>query len=155
MSKKGIKPKAKKTTNKAVKTTNQSKTLKNLLVTLCVFAILAVPVYAFMQKSKIEHDLSVVGNGTPTVVQVHDQGCRLCQRLKSNLGDVKGDFKDKIQFKTADINKKSGRDFARKYNVPHVTLLFFNKEGTRVNSTQGVISSAEIKTNLENLVSRR
>ncbi|MEH6457507.1 MAG: thioredoxin domain-containing protein, partial [Cocleimonas sp.] len=119
------------------------------------FSVIAVPVYAYMQNSKVEHDLSVIGNGTATVVQVHDPGCRLCNRLKSNLGEVKGEFKDKIQFKTANILKPKGRVFASKHNVPHVTLLFFDKKGQRVNTMEGVSSSDDIKSSLQRLSKRR
>lgn len=140
---------------KAPKPFNYKKTFKRLFIALCFFTVIAIPVYAYMQNSKVEHDLSVVGNGTPAVVQIHDPGCRLCNRLKSNLGDVKGEFKDKIQFKTANILKKKGRDFAAKYQVPHVTLLFFDKKGKRVDTLQGVSSSEDIKSSLDKLVRRR
>ena len=134
---------------------NFSKVFKRVFITLCFFSVVAVPVYAYMQNSKIEHDLSVVGNGKPTVVQIHDPGCRLCDQLKSNLGKVKGEFKGKIQFKTANIIKRNGKIFASKHNVPHVTLLFFDKKGNRVNTMQGVSSSDDIKYNLEKLSKRR
>ena len=128
---------------------------KTLFTALCFLAVIAVPVYAYMQNSKVEHDLSVVGNGTATVVQIHDPGCRLCNRLKSNLGEVKGDFKEEIQFKTANILKQAGKDFAKKYQVPHVTLLFFNKKGDRVDTMQGVSSAEDIRSSLERLAKRR
>ena len=141
--------------NKATKTYNYSKTLKRIFITLCFLSIIVVPVYAYIQNSKVEYDLSVVGNGKPTVVQIHDPGCRLCNRLKSNLGEVKGEFKDNIQFKTANILKPKGRVFASKHNVPHVTLLFFDKKGQRVNTMEGVSSSDDIKSSLQNLSTLR
>lgn len=141
--------------SKPAKTFNYLKSLKQSFITLCFLSVIAVPVYAYMQNSKVEHDLSVVGNGTATVVQIHDPGCRLCNRLKSNLAEVKGEFKEKIQFKTANILKQEGKSFAKKYNVPHVTLLFFNKQGKRVDTLQGVSSVDEIKSSLERLAQRR
>jgi len=145
---------------KAVKTTkaksfNVFQALKKALVVFCFLGIIAVPVYAYMQNAKVEHDLSVIGNGLATVVQVHDPGCRLCNRLKSNLTKVKGEFEEKIQFKTANILKQKGRDFAKKYDVPHVTLVFFNKKGKRVDSIQGVTSSDQIKMRLQQLSRNR
>ena len=141
--------------NKTTKTYNYSKTLKRIFITLCFLSIIVVPVYAYIQNSKVEYDLSVVGNGKPTVVQIHDPGCRLCNQLKSNLSEVKDEFKEKIQFKTANIVKREGRRFASKYNVPHVTLLFFDKKGQRVNTIQGVSSSVDIKSSLQNLSNLR
>lgn len=140
---------------KSPKPFNYKKTFTRLFTALCFLAVIAVPVYAYMQNSKVEHDLSVVGNGTATVVQIHDPGCRLCNQLKSNLGDVKDEYTDKVQFKTANILKQKGKNFAAKYQVPHVTLLFFDKKGTRVDTLQGVSSSADIKSSLDRLVRRR
>ena len=138
--------------NKKSTSINFSQIFKKALIALCFLGIIAVPVYAYMQNSKVEHDLSVIGNGTATVVQIHDPGCRLCNRLKSNLAKVKGDYMDKVQFKTANILKQKGKNFAKKHDVPHVTLLFFNKQGQRVETMQGVSSSDEIKRNLDSLV---
>lgn len=156
MSVKGKKPTKKKSKNKTHSSASFdfSKMFRKIFVTLCFLSVIAVPVYAYMQNSKVEHDLSVVGNGLPTVVQIHDPGCRLCNRLKSNLAKVKGDYRDKIQFKTANILKQKGKDFAAKHNVPHVTLLFFDKKGEHVNTMQGVSSSVDIEANLQQLSNR-
>jgi thioredoxin-like negative regulator of GroEL len=120
------------------------------------FAILIVGSFLiYSDHKKAEYDLSVIGNGTATVVQVHDHNCRLCRQLKSNLDSVKGEFKDKIQFKTANILANKGASFASKHQVPHVTLLFFNKKGQRVNMLQGVTPKGEIQIALQALAKRR
>ncbi len=141
-------------TGKSNKSTsvNVAQLFKNVLIAFCFLGVIAVPVYAYMQNSKVEHDLSVIGNGTPTVVQIHDPGCRLCNRLKNNLGKVKGDYLDRVQFKTANILKNKGKSFAKKYDVPHVTLLFFDKQGKRVDTMRGVSSSDQIKRSLDSLI---
>jgi len=136
---------------KSPKPLNYAKIVKRFLITLFFLGIIAVPVIAYVQQSKIEHDLSVIGNGTPTVVQIHDTSCQLCRQLKSNLGKVKGEFKDDIQFKTANIKTHKGKRFTTKYNVPHVTLLFFDKQGKRVDTLQGVSTPDEIKSVLQEL----
>ena len=101
--------------------------------------------------SKEEQDLSVIGNGKPTVVQIHDPGCQLCNRLKHNLDAVKGGFIDTIQFKTAMIVKSERRKLAHQHQVQHVTLLFFDKRDRRVHTLQGVSSQAEIRNGLADL----
>ena len=108
------------------------------LVLACVAII--VSGYLFVtgeNKSRIEHDLSVIGNGKSTVVQIHDPGCQLCRRLKTNVDAVRPDFEE-IQFKIANIKTSKGAEFAKKYNVPHVTLLIFNRNGRHVNTIRGV-----------------
>jgi thioredoxin-like negative regulator of GroEL len=108
---------------------NYAKIVKRCLITLCFLGVIAVPVIAYAQQSEIEHDLSALGKGTPTVVQIHDPNCQLCQQLKSNIGKLKGEFKDDIQFKTANIMTKKGKCFANKHNIPHVTYCFLmNRE---------------------------
>ncbi len=115
-----------------------------------VFIIVSFSIYSHIQKK--HYDLSVIGNGTPTVVQIHDPNCQLCRQLKSNLDSVKGNFTDQVQFKIANIGAAKGKAFASKHNVPHVTLLFFNEKGRRVNMLQGVTPKSEIKTALSQLV---
>lgn len=95
-------------------------------------------------KSRIEHDLSVIGNGTATVVQIHDPACQLCRRLQAAVNVVRPDFEEKVQFKTANIKTNKGAEFAKKHNVPHVTLLIFNKNGRRINTLSGVLPAEQI-----------
>ncbi len=102
-------------------------------------------------QSRFEHDLSVIGNGKATVVQIHDPGCQLCRRLQANINQVKPDFQDNIQFKTANIKTSKGAEFAAKYNVPHVTLLIFNKNGRHINTLRGVQQKEQIAQVLSNL----
>ena len=100
-------------------------------------------------------DLSVIGNGTPTVVQVHDTGCSLCRELRSNTESAYKDFEDKFQYRIADIGISSGRRLQRKYNVPHVTLLFFDRDGRLQRNINGVKSADEIRQEFESFLKRR
>ena len=136
------------------KTVNWARLAKKAAIAFAVIGIIFTSFYAYSNKIKIEHDLSVVGNGSPTVVQIHDPGCQYCNQLKKNLGKVKGDFKETVQFKTANIKTKKGRAFADRYRVPHVTLLFFDGRGNQVNMIQGVTPSEDIRVALDALASR-
>jgi thioredoxin-like negative regulator of GroEL len=122
-------------------------------VVLCALIVGTFLIYS--NNNKIQYDLSVIGNGTPTVVQIHDHNCQLCRQLKSNLDNVKKDYAEDIQFKTANILAKKGASFAQQYQVAHVTLLFFNKQGQRVDTLQGVSSKEDIRTALERLTKQR
>jgi thioredoxin-related protein len=131
---------------------NYSKLIKNLLITCCFLAVIAVPIVFYSENLRAEHDLSVIGNGIPTIVQIHDPGCQLCQQLKRNVDSLKGDYKDKVNFKTANIKTTKGRRFAQQYGVPHVTLLFFNEKGLHINTLEGVTSSQRIKNAVDRLL---
>jgi thioredoxin-related protein len=131
------------------KTFNWKKLTNRSLITFSFIAVISIPLYFFSNQSKIEHDLSVVGNGRiATVVQIHDPNCQLCNQLKRNVASVQKEFRDKIQFRIANIKTVKGKRFADKYNVPHVTLLFFDKKGNRTNTMQGVSSSKDIHQSL-------
>ncbi len=39
---------------------------------------------AFKYNYNISHDLSVIGKGVPTIVQIHDPNCPLCNQLRRN-----------------------------------------------------------------------
>jgi hypothetical protein len=128
------------------KTFNWKKLTRRSLILLCFAAVLAIPLYFFSHQSKIEHDLASIGDGRiATVVQIYDFNCQLCSQLERNVLAVHADFKDKVQFKLANINTTKGRRFANKHNVPHVTLLFFDKKGNRTNTMQGVSSPENIE----------
>ena len=138
----------------AAKTVNWRKWIKSGTIALGFIGAIVASLMAYSHKLKIEHDLSVIGNGKATVVQIHDPNCPSCRRLKSNLDSVKGEFKEEVQFKTANISTRKGRRFAAQHNVPHVTLLFFNESGRHVNTLQGVTPEEEIRIAL-NRLSRR
>ena len=94
--------------NKAKKTRQKSaqrwkKLLQKSAFYIALLSIVIGSIWLYLSLNKTHYDLSVIGNGTPTVVQIHDQNCRLCRQLKTNLDSVKSDFKEDIQFKTANI----------------------------------------------------
>ncbi len=99
-------------------------------------------------------DLSVIGNGMPTVVQVHDPGCKLCQALKANTTVALGDFDDSIQYRIVEINTPAGRAFASKHNVRHVTLVTFTGSGRVVDKLQGVKEPEELTPYFDRLAKR-
>jgi len=99
-------------------------------------------------------DLSVIGNGVPTVVQVHDPGCKLCTALKASTTRALGEFDDRIQYRIAEIGSAKGRAFAAKHNVQHVTLVTFTGSGQVVNTLHGVREADELSPYFERLVKR-
>lgn len=86
-----------------------------------------------------EHDLSVLGDGRPTVVQVHDPNCALCRSLqKETRAALKGFEDGALRYLIANINTPDGQALASKHLVPHVTLLLFDGDGTLRDVIRGV-----------------
>lgn len=76
------------------------------------------------------HDLSVIGNGIPTVVQIHDPQCPICRALQKETLRAAGAFDDgALQVRVANIRSTEGRALADRHGVPHVTLLLFDGQG--------------------------
>ena len=76
------------------------------------------------------HDLSVIGNGIPSVVQIHDPHCPVCRALQREMLRAASDFDEGIlQARVASIRTGEGKALADRYRVPHVTLLLFDGQG--------------------------
>lgn len=85
-----------------------------------------------------EYDLTQIGNGTPSVVQIHDPGCPLCRELQRQTRTALGKFKKgELQYIVADIKTSAGRELAAAHGVGHVTLLLFDGQGERLDILSG------------------
>ena len=99
-----------------------------------VFGLLATVVgtglAAFKHSYDISHDLSVIGQGTPVVVQIHDPNCSLCNQLRRHAGNAIDHFgEERLLYRIADISTPGGRQLQMRHQVPHVTLLLFDGKG--------------------------
>lgn len=111
-------------------------------VVLSVGAALA----SYKTRHDREHDLSVIGNGIPTVVQVHDPDCPICRQLQTEVREAaRGIGPDRLQLRTASLSMASGRAFAYRHDVPHVTLLYFDGDGRLNRKESGSQSSATLR----------
>ncbi len=100
-----------------------------------------------------EQDLSRVGNGTPTIVQVHDPQCSLCRSLQRETRKALKQFEEnELDYVVANIKTAEGSRFARRYAVPHVTLLLFDKRGELRATMRGQRQSEELGLAFRQLV---
>jgi len=107
------------------------------------FASAATALHAYDTKHRTLYDLSTIGNGVPTIVQIHDPGCPVCRRLKGTVEGVVSSV-DNVDLRLADITTAKGKKLQKKYDVPHVTLLFFNAAGEHIHTTRGLQTTSEI-----------
>jgi thioredoxin-like negative regulator of GroEL len=100
-----------------------------------------------------EFDLTRLGQGVPTVVQVHDPQCPICTALqKQTRKALRGFENDELVYLVADIKTQNGQVFAGRFGVPHVTLLLFDGDGQLVNTLQGMRQSDEISAAFDDLM---
>ena len=84
------------------------------------------------------HDLSRIGQGVATVVQIHDPQCTQCLALQRETQDALDAFGEhELQYVIANIRSDEGRAFARSHNVGHVTLILFDGAGNPRNVLVG------------------
>ena len=130
----------------AMQATTRNKNWKNwnlpgwkaIAVILGLLTVSATGLATYKKSWEEAHDLSVIGNGTHTVVQVHDPGCRLCRALKSNTEQALARIDSDIQYRIANIKTSEGRQIQHRYEVPHVTLLLFGPGGKLWRTLTGV-----------------
>ena len=100
-----------------------------------------------VQATAAEQDLSRIGQGLPTVVQIHDPTCSQCTALQRQTRKALKCYDNSdLTFLVASIRTEDGQAFAARYGVPHVTLMFFNADGSLQASAQGVRPSEEVKS---------
>ncbi len=93
-----------------------------------------------------EQDLSKLGNGIPTIVQIHDPQCPQCIALQRETRKALGKFeKGHLQYLVANIRSAEGRALATTHNVPHVTLILFDSLGKRRQILTGPNQSGYLK----------
>ncbi|GFE51627.1 hypothetical protein So717_33800 [Roseobacter cerasinus] len=86
-----------------------------------------------------EHDLSRVGQGKPTVVQVHDPQCPTCTALQKQTRQALKEFGEcDLLYLIADITTPEGQAFALRHGVGNVTLLLFDDTGGLQRRVQGL-----------------
>ncbi|MEO1161176.1 MAG: hypothetical protein AAFW74_12100 [Pseudomonadota bacterium] len=129
--------------------------MRNGAIGLVIAGGLGAYVVHLYQSTSHEHDLSRVGNGTASVVQIHDPQCQLCLALqKETRQALNGLDGDKPDYVIADIRTDKGLRFANKHGVKHVTLLLFDKTGNLRQVINGQRSSNELRQAFQRLVAR-
>ena len=102
-----------------------------------------------------ESDLSMLGNGVPTVVQIHDPDCPTCNALRCEAREAVCAFEEeKLQFLVANLNTDEGRALANEHGVGKVTLLLFDGNGTKRLTLPGLNEAEHLKPVFERHIAR-
>lgn len=92
-----------------------------------------------------ELDLSVIGQGAPVVVQIHDPQCGLCTELQRQTRKaLKSLDDDCLTYRVANIRTEEGASHQAREGLPHVTLALYNEAGDRVHVIEGVTPAEQI-----------
>jgi len=120
-----------------------------------LFVILGVSVFlgiAIMLLPKgFSDDLSKVGQGTSTVVLVHDKSSMGSLNLMTLLNKVRPDYAGKVDFIVVNVNSRKGEMFTKQQNVGGIELVFFSPKGTNRGTLGNNKSEAELRSELDKL----
>lgn len=108
-----------------------------------------------VQASVAERDLTQVGTGTPTIVQVHDAQCSTCVVLQGAVRTALKEFdKATLDYRVADLKTDDGLSFATRHGATYTTLLFFDGDGNLNRRMVGVNDSTTLVRAFTSLVGR-
>ncbi len=128
------------------------RTALKFLVGAGITGVGVTTLHAYDKNQRTLHDLTVIGQGQPVVVQIHDPSCPTCRRLKSAVTTAMKSSPE-IHYRLADITTAEGKALQNQYEVPHVTLLFFDADGNHRHTTRGLLTPDQVRNNIDRYLS--
>ena len=110
------------------------------LVGLLILGGLAGVIWFFAGRENLEENYSIVGQGEPVIVQVHQLNCADCDILRANTKRaLKQINDDRLHYRIAYLHKNEGIAFASKHGAAReTTLILFDKFGRKQSVYIGV-----------------
>jgi len=121
---------------------NRRKVIK-LLIGLPVVGAAGAAIHRYDVQNRDLHDLTLIGQGKPVVVQIHDPACSLCRRLMSNTRKAL-DGNEAVLFKVADVTSTEGEAFRREHHGETVSLILFDANGRKRATIKGVQTAEDL-----------
>ncbi len=112
--------------------------LRGAIALAVALPLAAIGISQYNRRAAQRYDLSVVGNGTPTVVLVIDRNSRDATELRNRFDSVQSEFRDSVQFRIADLATADGALFATRHQAPSLTLLLTDADGRVRNTLSGL-----------------
>ena len=96
-----------------------------------------------------DFDADVIHSTKPVVMDFYATWCGPCKILSPRLDKLAGSFTNGIRF--VKVNIDESQDLARQFDIREIPTLFFFKNGQVVRRITGLVSSEELKADLESL----
>lgn len=91
--------------------------------------------------------------GKPALLKFGSGTCAPCIEIDKNIDAIKPEYDGKAAFIIVDLNDRSEYDFAMEYNVQTIpTTIFFKKDGTVANDYVGVMTTDELRNELNSII---
>ena len=96
-----------------------------------------------VQTSLVGHNASVVGSGTPTLVDLGSDTCVPCKMMEPILEELAAEFEGRLH--VVFINTNEDRDAGARYGIRVIpTQIFFAPDGSELFRHQGFLSREDI-----------
>ena len=112
------------------------------VVVVVIFAVSKLP-------RGFSEDLSIIGQGSPVAVVVHDKDDLHSHNLLTMIDEIRGDYANRIQFRIVDTGVRQGAMFSETQRVSGATLVLFGVDGQRITVLVAVSDTAELVANLD------
>ena len=124
-----------------------------LIVILVIFGVFAVGVMLLPKGFK--DDLSVIGQGSVSVVLVHDKNLVGSGKIMEVMNKVRTDNEEEVNFLAVDVNTPIGRNFMQEYDVGSIAVVFFGRDGSKNEVFKRGINESELRLTLNKLKSNQ
>ncbi len=114
---------------------------KQTLIMLAVVLVAGAVMIALLPKGGYNSDVSLVGQGTPTVVLAFENYAPASMDAMALFDRVRRDHRDHVLFLVADLGTPRGRAFAERHQAFSGLVMTFRADGTLVG--RGLLESGE------------
>ena len=103
-----------------------------------IFAICGVLAFAVTLLPKgFKSDLSLIGQGTASLVLVHDKNYVGSIQMMELMNKVRSDYKETVEFLAVDIATPEGQRFSQQQQAGAIDLVVFGADGQKRNVLSG------------------
>lgn len=129
---------------------DQQKGSAKLIKLAVILAICGVIATAVMLLPKgFKNDLTLIGQGSPSVVLVHDKNLVGGTTTMALLNKVRPDYKGKVVFLAVDIVTPTGQAFMQEQAVRAIDIVVFGPDGSRQQVLKGGVNEQELRSTLD------
>jgi len=125
--------------------------VKTIAVTAAsLVALIAVGYFLIMGVGKpISTDLSVIGQGKPTLVLAYENFSPTGGDALNRLRQVRSDYDSRLDFVVVDLGTPQGRAFANRYQLVDGQAAFLKQDGQLLQLTGIPADEQELRSHLE------
>ncbi len=120
-----------------------------------ITAILALLVLMFLMLPKgFKDDLSLIGQGSVSVVLTHDKNLLDSTRMMEVMNKVRSDYEGKVQFLAVDVVTPVGQGFVRDQRVGSISLVIFGSDGQRLQLLDNRVTEQSLRATLDGILAK-